>query len=183
MLAAALALLLVTMTAALLTPAHAVSSHAELQSGPGHHFPLSSTTTTLHGGSAPPTTGPSASQTFSAAASAAPSEATQAPNTPSRAIDTVSPQVSSERIETGWLQGPTSISATYQATLSASTTLSATFQGTTALTLSATCGGVTNSTSGLSPLSLSEGPGTCSVTLSGPSDLAATTFSLDLGAQ
>jgi cytoskeletal protein RodZ len=111
--------------------------------------------------SAPPTTLPSKVAPISAAPiSAAPNQA---------------------QVETGWLDAPLSISATYYFPASTPRTVVATWSGAPSLSLKEICDGAVTSTSGGSGLTLSARGTSCSLTLAGPSDVVTTSYTVTIG--
>jgi hypothetical protein len=85
------------------------------------------------------------------------------------------------QVETGWLDAPLSISATYAFQASTPRTVVATWSGAPSLTLMVTCDGATTSTSGGSGLTLSAHGTSCSLTLAGPADVASTSYTITIG--
>ena len=79
---------------------------------------------------------------------------------------------------TGWLAGPDSISATYAFDGGTGRPVTATWSGGTNLDLAVTCGGSIATHAGPSPITIHASGGTCSVTLSGPSDVSTSTFEI-----
>lgn len=84
-------------------------------------------------------------------------------------------------VETGWLEAPDSISASYPLSLASSETATLVWQDNDPLSLSVSCGATATSQSGSSPLSLSVPSGICSVTVSGSSSTPLTTYQLRVG--
>ena len=110
--------------------------------------------------------GPSDTTTTTAAPTFTPTQATAAPVTTFN----------------GWLSGPTSVSASYPVSPVSPTRASATWNTSTSLTLAADCGGTTTSSSGSSGVSVTLPSGGCTITISGPDDVATTSFSISVGA-
>jgi len=86
------------------------------------------------------------------------------------------------QVETGWLDAPLSISATYDFQAPSPRTVVATWSGAPSLSLTLTCDGATTSTSGGSGLTLSAHGASCSLTLAGPADVATTSYTITIGA-
>jgi len=106
---------------------------------------------------------------------------TQPTTPPLVSVATVTPTTTTSQREVGWLQGPSVISATYFFSAGSARSVTATWTGASTLVLSVTCDGSTTQTSGVSNLSLTAHGSSCSVTLSGPSTVATTTFAIVVG--
>ena len=78
----------------------------------------------------------------------------------------------------GWLSGPDSVSATYAFDAAAGRDVVATWSGAQRLALAVTCQGSPTTASGGSGLVLRAVGGSCTVTLSGPDDVATSTFEI-----
>ena len=131
-------------------------------------------------------TGSSKSQTTPGVPTTTQSTATQPTTTqpttpPLVSVATVTPTTTAGQREVGWLQGPSVISATYFFSAGSARSVTATWTGAPTLVLSVTCDGTTTQTSGVSNLSLTAHGSSCSVTLSGPSTVATTTFAIVVG--
>lgn len=105
---------------------------------------------------------------------------TSIPMTP--AAPSIQATVTAPSTFTGWLEGPTSVSASYPVNASSALHAAATWTGATSLTLTATCGVAATTTSGASGLSVALSPGECTVTLAGPADVPTTSFQISVGA-
>ena len=146
----------------------------KLRSGPASSPTSPSTTSLVSGNSFAPA--PSQSRVVALS----PTTTTVAASPP--AMSPLHAGASLDRIENGWLSGPTAISATYDFAAPTRRAVTASFQSSSLLTLSLSCdGAATTSTSGTSSLSLMAQGASCTVTLSGPAEMATTTYSLNLG--
>jgi len=79
-------------------------------------------------------------------------------------------------VRTGWLEGPMSISATYPLASDEGRSITATWTGTATLDLGVSCDGGASSARGSSGLHLVAAAGSCVISLSGPADVATTSF-------
>jgi hypothetical protein len=129
------------------------------------------------------TTAPSASPTSTTAPVPATTTTTSVTTTtigpiPTTTIDTTPVLAAPAQVQQGWLAGPDSISATYA--VDGAVDVTASFSGASALDLEADCPSGTRSTSGSSPLGLPGLEAGCWLTLSGPSTMPTTTYSIEL---
>lgn len=95
---------------------------------------------------------------------------------------TISPSSASPAIQpiafTGWLSGPDSVAATYPFEAGIGRTVVATWSGAPRLDLVVTCQGASANTTGGSGITARAPGGSCTVTLSGPADVATSTFEI-----
>ena len=85
---------------------------------------------------------------------------------------------SQTQVITGWLESPTSISATYPVTSVNGRSITATWSGASSLTLALRCLSGSTSTTGPSGLHLQASEGDCTMSIAGPADVATTTFQI-----
>jgi len=192
MLTAALALLAVLLAARALPPSHGRQSF--------HPLPPTSTSTHLraarHHLETPTTRAPRPSVTSTTAApstsvrslaarvTSSPGDTTASPPVSaasSSGIPTGAATTSTERIVNGWLDGPTSVAASYLIAPSQPTLIRATWSGAATLQLVVACSGSSTQLTGGSGLSLTAAASSCTVTLQGPADVPPTSYMIDLG--
>jgi len=164
--------------------AHRTTHPSHTASRPTGSAPAASTTTTISAAESHP--GAPAGLTRSAATSSATtsgsaSVASVAGPPTAGVVPTVVAAPVSNRIEHGWLSGPTAISASYSLSAASPRQVIATWTGAPVLTLTVACDGTSRSVQGSSGLQLTAQGSTCWVTLSGPPDVATSSFALDLG--
>ncbi len=96
------------------------------------------------------------------------------------AIATTAANLDPNIVETGWLEGPQVIEADYPLTSSSSRRATLTWSTSLPLTLSADCGAGITSSTGSSPLTIALGPGSCTVSVVGPTSVAMTSYRLEV---
>jgi len=110
------------------------------------------------------------------------SSSSSSPDTTPQVIPLVSATPLASEVKQGWLEGPTQVSATYLFSASPARSVVSSWSGASTLTISLLCDGVMSSRSGTSGISLWANGTSCSVSISGPSDVPLTTFTITLGA-
>ena len=95
-----------------------------------------------------------------------------------RPLSTVAAQLDPTMTETGWLAGPTVVSASYPVNLAAPSSATLTWTGDAVLTLSESCPSMNTSESGTSGLWLQVSAGSCTLRVSGPDAISFTSFRL-----
>ena len=102
---------------------------------------------------------------------------------PSAFVASPAPRLDRSVVETGWLAGPNLVSASYPLTLGSVQSGVLTWSSGASLSLSVSCPSGSTAMSATSTITLSVGPGSCRITVSGPDNVVATSYHLTIGAR